>query len=253
MRVTLPNYFKAFLLLLAAIGLPPTLAAQGDDCTISSGRLSTDAGGRVVSVCLDNPQGTINVNREGFEGGNSQYFITTSGGVILEVPQNDPPFDLSAYGERTLAIWSVAFSGTLVDIAPGDNICASSATECFSLSNAIAVARRTGADCAEDECDAMAGNVALANGEVSTTVCIDDGSASAIAVTQTGTISGDNSTFLITNTAGEILNIPAGNGPFDLSGAGTGTCNIWYLAYDDRADGPRRRQYPRRLQRLLLP
>jgi predicted small secreted protein len=44
---------------------------------------------------------------------------------------------------------------------------------------------------------------------------------------------GENAGWIITDLAtGEILGLPEA-GPFDLNGAGVGTCQIWYLRYED--------------------
>jgi len=73
------------------------------------------------------------------------------------------------------------------------------------------------------------GSIALANGAVDTVICID-GVANPIDVVLDGSAAGTNFNFVITDLAGNILDLPAGNGPFDLDGAGVGTCQIWYLA-----------------------
>ena len=58
-----------------------------------------------------------------------------------------------------------------------------------------------------------------------------------IAVDLTGTIRGTNGTYVITdNATGDILGLPAA-GPFNLEGAGSGVCDIWYLRYEDGLTG----------------
>ncbi len=237
MRSTRYPYLQLLLCLFVCGGFG-ALSAQTNPCDFSGGALTIEDGGRVFRVCLDDgTEGLTNVIRTGFEGGEEQWFITTSGGVILEIPTGGPPFDLTAYGERTLAIWSVAYSGELIDIAPGDNVCSSAATECFDLSNSVVIDRNTGEDC-DAPCDALGGTLALADGSgTQDTICIDDGAASAVDVAVSGEVVGDNTTFVITDDTGNILAIPDGSGPFDLSVAGTGTCIIWHLAYDDGFEG----------------
>ncbi len=61
-----------------------------------------------------------------------------------------------------------------------------------------------------------------------TTICAGDGVADPINVTLAGEI-GTSSSWVITDQAGEILGLPAGP-PFDLDGAGAGTCLIWHMS-----------------------
>ncbi|OAV44365.1 hypothetical protein A3850_007595 [Lewinella sp. 4G2] len=214
-----------------------SISAQINPCNFSAGVLSNPDGMRVNTVCLDDGDPPVDVVRTGFVGGESQYFITTTGGRILSVPVGGPPFDLSEFGTGFLAIYHVAYSGELFNVGIDDNVCMAGATECFNLSNAIVVVRNAGEDC-EVECTAMAGQITLADGSgESTTICIDEGSDSAVDVTLSGDIDGETTTFIITDNTGQILGIPGGNGPFDLSGAGTGTCLIWHLAYGDDFTG----------------
>jgi len=64
-----------------------------------------------------------------------------------------------------------------------------------------------------------------------TTICID-GVGDPINVTTDDAGIGANSAWVITDAAGIILDLPAGP-PFDLDGAGAGTCLIWLVNYDD--------------------
>ncbi|MDF1695475.1 MAG: T9SS type A sorting domain-containing protein, partial [Saprospiraceae bacterium] len=61
-------------------------------------------------------------------------------------------------------------------------------------------------------------------------ICVD-GIGDPIDVSVEGG-NGMNNAWVITNTEGLILGLPP-MGPFDLDGAGTGICLIWYLVYDD--------------------
>ena len=80
------------------------------------------------------------------------------------------------------------------------------------------------------------GAIALADGNLSTSICVD-GNADPLEVVRDGNGTGPNRDFVITDNTGLILALPEGNGPFDLDGAGVGTCEIWYLAYADGLEG----------------
>ncbi len=75
----------------------------------------------------------------------------------------------------------------------------------------------------------VGGDIALVSTATDTVICID-GVASPIEVVLAGNAVGTNFNFVITDLSGEILALPPGAGPFDLNGAGVGTCQIWYLA-----------------------
>ena len=82
-------------------------------------------------------------------------------------------------------------------------------------------------------CNNEAGAITFADGSTTQTITAGDGIPDPLAVVQTSTTVGSNFVFLITETDGTILKLDFGTGPFDLEGAGTGTCLIWYLAYED--------------------
>jgi len=67
-----------------------------------------------------------------------------------------------------------------------------------------------------------------------TTICVD-GTPDPINVMVTGA-TGNESAWIITDNANNILATPPG-GPFDLDGAGGGTCLIWYISHDGTLSG----------------
>ena len=82
-------------------------------------------------------------------------------------------------------------------------------------------------------CDVDAGTIAT-NDE--TTLCVDDGIDDMINVSVSGGKAGTGSAWIITDSNGNILKLPA-NGPFNFEGAGAGTCYIYYLVYDGSVTG----------------
>ncbi|MEO0732297.1 MAG: CHRD domain-containing protein, partial [Bacteroidota bacterium] len=230
-----PKVFRSLLLLLA-LSLPSlALSAQCDG--VSGGELLADNGTRYVPVCLDDEEGLTEVIRSGFSGANSQYFLTNAAGFIIRQLDGAPPFDLTDLRSGVFAIWSVAYSGSLTGVAIGDNICASGATGCFSISNALVVNRKRGDDC-DDFCPVSAGMLTVAGTDMTEIyVCQFDGNGVPVGVDLTGELEGDNMTFIITNDNNEILAIPEGSGPFDLDVAGEGVCLIWHLSFLDGLEG----------------
>ena len=88
----------------------------------------------------------------------------------------------------------------------------------------------------EDVCDVDAGAITFADGSTTATIIVD-GTPDPLEVVQTGNPSGESATFVITDAEANILAIPPGSGPFDLDGAGVGTCLIWYLVFDGELEG----------------
>ena len=83
-----------------------------------------------------------------------------------------------------------------------------------------------------DTCIVDGGGIALVDGSTATTIVVDN-VPDPLTVLRDGTAAGPNRGFVITDSRGQILALPDHNGPFDLNGAGVGSCQIWYLAYDD--------------------
>ncbi len=91
-------------------------------------------------------------------------------------------------------------------------------------------------------CAAVAGEITFDTAGISATtsispdgtsavICID-GNADPLGVTVAAGSVGTNSGWIITNAANdEILALPSAP-PFNLDGAGTGTCEIWYVRYE---------------------
>ncbi|NJC26702.1 T9SS type A sorting domain-containing protein [Neolewinella antarctica] len=86
------------------------------------------------------------------------------------------------------------------------------------------------------QCAADGGTIALGDGATEATICVD-GVGDPLAITRDGNVTGDSTTFIITDDMGNILGVPGNDGPFDLDGAGEGVCQIWYLAYGTGLQG----------------
>ena len=184
-------------------------------------------GATSTAICAgDGVSDAITVNMTGATSGtNSGWIITDNAtGNILGLPMAGP-FDLDGAGAGVCDIWYIKYEDGLTGLTVGQNV--GDLMGCYDLSNAITV-NRDGVD---------AGGIEITGtGATESTICID-GIADPIAVTMTGTATGDNSGWVITDTAsGLILALPPG-GPFNLDGAGAGVCSIWYLKYQTGLTG----------------
>ncbi len=197
---------------------PITVTRNG----VNGGELATTDGATELSICAgDGASDAFDVTLTGAEGTNAAWVITDTDGNILGLPAA-PPFDLEGAGEGTCLVWHLSFEDGLMGAMVGNN--ASDLDGCFSLSNPITVYRYTG--------DTDGGTIATND---PTTICAGDGNGDPIDVTLTGNV-GTNSAWVITDAAGNILGLPAAP-PFDLEGAGAGTCLIWHLSFEDGLTG----------------
>ncbi|MDF1695474.1 MAG: hypothetical protein P1U56_06565, partial [Saprospiraceae bacterium] len=83
----------------------------------------------------------------------------------------------------------------------------------------------------KSQCTVDAGTISTLD---PTTICVD-GIPDPINVTVSGA-TGTESAWIITDTGNTILASPP-SGPFDLNGAGPGTCLIWYISHDGTLAG----------------
>lgn len=186
------------------------------------GDLSIEGGGTEIEICAgDGISDAFNVTLVGAEGPYMQWVITDPDGNILALPEA-PPFDLEGAGEGVCLIWNLSYAEN-VSLDGVTN--ASELTGCFDLSNPITVTRN-GVD---------GGELELVGGGTETTICAGDGVADPIDVTVNGVAPGPTA-WVITDDQANILALPTGP-PFDLEGAGEGTCLIWHLSYEEGLEG----------------
>jgi hypothetical protein len=110
------------------------------------------------------------------------------------------------------------------DIGLGSATNVSDLSGCFDLSNPISITRS----------GVNAGAIQIA-GTTDTTasICVGEGTDDLIAVefVDAGVLDGENGIYVITdNATNDILGTPAA-GPFNLEGAPSGVCDIWYMRY----------------------
>ena len=182
------------------------------------GDLAIEGGATEIEICAgDGVSDAFNVTLEGAEGPNMIWVITDPDGNILGLPPG-PPFDLEGAGEGTCLIWNLSYAEnvSLDGVTNTNNL-----TGCFDLSNPITVTRN-GVD---------GGVLEIAGGGAEIEICAGDGVSDAFDVSVTGVEVGPTA-WVITDPEGKILGLPAGP-PFDLEGAGTGTCLIWHLSYEE--------------------
>ena len=186
--------------------------------------IETTDGLTEISICAgDGKSDAFNVEiPEDVKGDNIRWIITDPDGNILGLP-DAPPFDLESAGQGTCLVWLMAFNGDIQGVSVGLN--ASEITGCYDLSNPITVTR-TGVN---------AGVISTTNGSTEITICAGDGMSDAFDVQVSENILGDTR-WIITDPDGNVLGLPDAP-PFDLEGAGQGTCLVWHMAFNGEVQG----------------
>ncbi len=190
---------------------------------VDGGELATSDGTTELTICAgDGTPDPFDVTLAGNNGTNSAWVITDADGNILGLPAG-PPFDLEGAGAGVCYLWHLSFEDGLEGAAVGNN--AADLSGCYDLSNPIIVTRN----------GVNGGELATTDGTTELTICAGDGIPDPFDVTLTGN-NGTNSAWVITDTDGNILGLPTAP-PFDLEGAGAGTCLIWHLSFEDGLEG----------------
>jgi uncharacterized repeat protein (TIGR01451 family) len=187
--------------------------------TTEGGTITTIDGATELTICAgDGISDAFDITLTGNSGANSAWVITDPNGNILALPSG-PPFDLEGAGTGTCLVWHLSFEDGLVGAEVGLN--AGDLQGDFDLSNPITVTRN----------GVNGGNLETAGGMTEMTICAGDGISDAFDINLSDT-EGVNSAWVITDPNGNILALPPGP-PFDLEGAGTGTCLVWHLSFED--------------------
>ena len=154
------------------------------------------------------------------------FIITDNNDNILGWLDSDEgnTLDLSGAPAGECHVWGWSYSG-LEDPVMGANISSLADDDCEAISeNFITVTRK-------EACEADGGAIELAIGGTETVICVD-GNPDPLDVNFTADASGSNIGWVITDPQLNILGMPPAP-PFDLDGAGPGTCLIWSIAYED--------------------
>ncbi len=196
------------------------------ECTVSGGAISIMDLGTDIEICVtDNmsDQFTVDLNSN---TGISQWIIVDSVGTIIGIQEgSDNTFDFESSAIGMCQIWHISTRDSTFNLMLGMDI--ATLEGCHSLSNAITVVRLSGA-CANPECaEILPGSIALLDGEIETTLCVDDGMNENLEVMLTGNTGAGF--FVITDADGIILDLE--NEPlFNFEGSDTGVCLIYYAS-----------------------
>ena len=219
----------------------------GDACVASAGTLVPVTASPVTlgpdGAAYSAAVGEAPVVPEGYE---VVYVITTSDDLVIQDINDDLDFyalDPNTYRVHTLV-------AELSDSTDADFLDASIVEfGTTTAADVLAVVAEAGicadlfvegaaftlVDGEDDACDVDGGEIAFADGATAATIVVD-GTPDPLDVEFTAPSSGPNAAWVITDDSLNILALPPAP-PFDLDGAGVGTCLIWYLRFEDGLEG----------------
>ncbi len=180
---------------------------------IRNGVTPAEISSDIAEVCIGgNETDIVTVTASNFEGDNNTFLVVDENQEILDI-QSSNLFDVSNYDAEECSIIHLVYI-EIEGLTLGNTL--SDLSGCFALSNVLTIEK-----------------LLVEGGELSSPqseICIGDGSEGTVSVSLMGQ-EGSESAWVITDEDGTILGLPA-SPPFDLSGAGPGTCLIWHLSYE---------------------
>lgn len=190
-----------------------------------NGGVVTTAIGNNIEICLsDNPVDSVFVNLVGGVGDTMTWVITDTFGMIISLPLGGPPFALDTLSAGACQIWHLSFENPLTGLAEGSNV--SDLVGNFDFSNPVNV----------DKNFSAGGSLMTATGMTFDTIFLGSDPVDSLMVNLSGSIVGENTSWVVTDTLGNILQLPTGP-PFTFEGFAPGQCQVWHLAYDDNLSG----------------
>ena len=204
-------------------------------CTVSGGAISIMNQGTEIDICVtDNMTDIFMVNLNA-NTGISQWIVSDSTGLIIGIQEgSDNTFDFESSAIGMCQVWHLSTRDSTFNLELDMDI--ATLEGCHSLSNPITVTRLGGA-CANPECDdVVPGMIALLDGGVDTTLCIDDGMNENLEINLTGNMGAGF--FVLTDESGLILDLE--NDPlFNFEGSESGVCILYYAGLLAPFDGLR--------------
>ncbi|MEM8895483.1 MAG: hypothetical protein AAGC88_12955, partial [Bacteroidota bacterium] len=225
---------KKINLLLMLFSMTAILVSCGDDDdvtpTVPNGGILS--GGPFTFVVDGTPDMVSGVTLDESElvGANTTFVITDDAGGILGLPGTISDLegvDFDGAGEGICFIWHLSYEDGLTGLEVGANT--SGLEGSFDLSNSIQVTRSA----------LMLTAATLSGGPFTFIVDGETDNVSGITIDESSA-TGANSSFVITDDAGNILGLPptldAVEG-VDFDGAGVGVCFIWNIRFEDDLTG----------------
>jgi hypothetical protein len=184
---------------------------------VDGGVIFDDRNTTVRTICVgDGIPNNILLTREGMIGQTNTWVITDHDGNIIDLPVA-PPFDFEGADPGICFVYNLAYNN-IAGLTVGTHI--TELTGCYDLSNPYQVSRLSG--------DVNGGSIS-SNSPIS--FCSGDGSPDIINLQLAG-FEGDNSSYIITDVSGNILEVSS-TSSFNVEGRTETEIVIWHIAYVD--------------------
>ncbi len=189
-------------------------------------------GGPFTFCQNDNDPDDINASQiilENNEGPLDQWVIIDENEVIVAIPNDLFAFDFMSLGLGDFQLVNVSYEAGLIGLLIGNSI--NNLEGCWGVSNPIAIYNN---DCLVP-CNVVGSNLSSPSFEF----CVGDGTPDLIGENQIVSSGGSGamSTWIITDTNGQILSLPANYWDVDFDNSPVGTCLIWELLFDPGLQG----------------
>ena len=203
-------------------------------CMASGGTLT----GGPFSFCVDGMADNLSegaITLTGASAANSQWVVTDDQGMILGLPPSFTAPNFDDAGTGACIVYNVSFDD-IVGLAAGENV--SNLSGCFGISNGVVVNRVSEGG----PCDPATPVGCMANGGILSggpfSFCVDGNpdNIPAGAISLTGA-SAANSQWVVTDELGKILGLPPSFTAPNFDDAGTGTCLVYNVSFDNGLTG----------------
>ncbi len=175
--------------------------------------------GNDIDRCLNNlPLDSVAVTLVSAVGDSMQWVVTDTFGLIVAL-QDGPTFAFDTLSAGVCEIHHVSFVPPITGLEIDGNI--NNLSGIFDFADLPITVDRNFTD---------AGSITTDAGMSFDTISLGADPIDSLFVNLSGTILGDNTDWIITDTLGIILDLP-GTPPFDFENFPPGQCNVWHIAF----------------------
>lgn len=184
----------------------------------SGGTVSGDA----QEICINQVDDFIaDFTVTGADGSNFSWLITTAGAEILAVPEDISAFNFNNLSAGTCFVWHIAYEDGIDGLFVGENV--NDLDGCYDLSdNNISITK----------IEPLGGSLS----PIAYSFCVDGSPDLLVGLSLVDTV-GVNFDWIITDLAGEILDLPTMIETVDFDDSDLGTCLVYNITSEDGLTG----------------
>jgi len=187
---------------------------QPEGGTLTGGPFEFCAGDSITDV--------TSILLTGNVGPNSQWVVTNDINIIMSLSGTLEEIDFGGNAPGVFLIWNISYFGTLSGLVVGNNLF-EEVTGCSGISDSVIVVL------------IQPDGGTLTGGPFE--FCVGDSIADHVSGIVLSGETGENSQWVITDDANNILGLPASPDSVNFDGGGAGICLIWHVSYDNVISG----------------